>query len=190
MGLLGVGALQLCVLEREGVSAHFIGFLKQIVLESGFPSKLGVQEPGHQPQAPRRWTAGVPGPGRAAGFPSCPRARLWQRRWRGCGRFGAGTKVQVEMVAGLHHAVLNSPHGLGSPSPSGSGFYFYETRSLDSFQRPSRGYCAGTNLDSPRSPAHPISWSSSPSSLFFCPEGSYEHIPIPLLVRVEAWEWV
>lgn len=69
-------------------------------------------------------------------------------------------------------------------------FISTKSGSLDSFQRPSRSYCAGTNLDSPRSPAHPISRPSLPSSLFFCPEGSYEHIPIPLLVQAEAWEWV
>lgn len=41
-----------------------------------------------------------PDRGRAAGFPSCPRAGLWQRRWRGCGRFGASAEVQLGTCAG------------------------------------------------------------------------------------------
>lgn len=100
---------------------------------------------------------------------------------------GAGRTVQVEMEAGLHRGVLYSPHSLGSPSPLDPDFISTKSGSLDNFQRPSRGYCAGTNLDSPPSPAHPV---SLPSSLFFCVGGSCKHIPVPLLVRAEACEWL
>lgn len=42
------------------------------------------------------------------------------------------------------------PHPLLDPD-----FISTKSGSLDNFQRPSRGYCAGTNLDSPPSPAPP-----------------------------------
>ena len=166
-GLLGVGDTALW--RKRGSRRAFHRILKADCLRADSPSKLGVPKPGRQPQAPRRWTSGDPGRGRAAGSPSSPRAvaekieRLWKvwagregPAWHPC---EAGRTFWVEMAAGLHHGVLYSLHGLGKIPPLslsllGPNFNSVKCRSLDDFQRPSRGYCAGTSLDPP-SPCFP-----------------------------------
>ena len=125
---------------------HFIRFLKQIVLERISFQTRGLGTWASAPSTSKMDCWG-PGSGQSSRLSKLSEGRavaekmemlweVWGKRQGPSGHTcGAGRTVQVEMEAGLHRGVLYSPHSLGSPSPSGSRFYFYEIREFGQFPK-------------------------------------------------------